>query len=96
MKVFWSPRARLRVSKIAGFIAQDDPEAAGRWVEQVFAKAEQIPPFPKRGVHVPETERDDIRQVFLGEYRLIYRFDELEVLVLSVRHGAQLPDEGLV
>jgi plasmid stabilization system protein ParE len=33
MRVIWAPRAILRATEIAGYIAADRPTAARRWVE---------------------------------------------------------------
>ena len=94
MKVVWSPRAMERATEIARHIAEDDPAAAERWVDSVFDKANAIPPFPSRAARVPEVERPDVRQVFHGSYRIIFRFDDTKVEVLTVRHGAQLLKSG--
>ena len=61
-------------------------DAAREWVEQVFAKAATL---------VPEIDRDDIRQLLHGQYRIVYRIDPKRVVVLTVRHGRRLwdPDE---
>jgi plasmid stabilization system protein ParE len=39
MRVIWAPRAILRVTEIAEYIAADRPAAARRWVRELFAKA---------------------------------------------------------
>lgn len=38
---------------------------------------------------IDEYERDDLREVFVGNYRLIYRFTPDEVVVQAVIHGAR-------
>lgn len=89
MNVVWAPRAIRRVTEIAQHIAQDDPAAADKWVHAMFDLADAIPPFPKRAARVPEAERYNLRQVFHGNYRLIFRFDDDTIDVLTVRHFAQ-------
>ena len=85
----WSPLAIERVVEIAEYVARDDPSAAARWVESVFAAAKRLCAFPESGRHVPETSRADIREVLLGSYRIIYRRDRTVIAVLTVRHGKQ-------
>jgi plasmid stabilization system protein ParE len=36
---------------------------------------------------VPELNRDEIREILFGEYRVIYRLDPRRIVVLTVRHG---------
>lgn len=46
--------------------------------------------FPLSGRVVPEINKQEIREVILGNYRIVYRFMVNEVEVLTVHHGAQL------
>jgi plasmid stabilization system protein ParE len=46
--------------------------------------------MPLAGALVMEAGRPDIREVYVGSYRIIYRVLESEVHILTVMHGAQL------
>ena len=60
---------------------------------QVFQSADRLADFPQLGRIVPELSRDDIREVFVQRYRIIYRFLGEEVEVLTVHHGSQLLED---
>ena len=90
MKIIWSPIAIDRTTEIAEYIAQDNPSAAMIWVETLFDKVEILKSSPKSGRVVPESNRDDIRELIYGNYRLIYRVDKNILSVLTVRHGKQI------
>lgn len=90
MKVIWTPRAQRRLKEHYDRIAEDQPGNAWRWVARVFAREEQISAHPHSGRQVPEFQRDDIREIFEGDYRIIYRIKSEQVDVLTVRHGARL------
>jgi plasmid stabilization system protein ParE len=49
--------------------------------------------FPRIGRTVPEIGQDQIREVLVHGYRIIYRLLEDEVEVLTVHHGSR-PLEG--
>lgn len=87
MRVVWAPRAITRAAEIAGYIAEDRPGAAGRWVQNLFAKVAGLRQQPRRGRKVPELNRDEVRELLFGEYRVIYRLDPKRIVVLTVRHG---------
>lgn len=89
MRVVWAPRAILRVTEAAQYIAADRPMAAGRWVKGVFAKVAALSRHPRQGHKVPEVNRDEIRQLRFGKYRVIYRIDPRRVVVLTLRHYAR-------
>ena len=90
MRIVWSPLAIERVAEMAEYVARDNPTAAARWVESVFAAVKRLSTFAESGRHVPETRRADIREVLLGSYRIIYRLDRTAIMVLTVRHGKQM------
>jgi toxin ParE1/3/4 len=45
---------------------------------------------------VPELGIETIREVILGNYRIIYRIQEDEVQVITIHHGAQLLNVGKI
>jgi len=65
MKIFWSPSAVRSLQKISSHIALDKPEAARRWMEDVYKKVSRLEKFPNSGRKVPETGRPEIREIFL-------------------------------
>lgn len=90
----WSARAQARLDAIHGHIAQDNPAAALRTVQQIARRAGQIAAFPYSGRSVPDYARDDVRELIEGEYRIVYRVDVDRIDVLTVKHCAQrLPPE---
>lgn len=88
----WSPRAIARASEIAAYIAADRPAAAAKWVDELFANVANLRGHPRRGRRVPEVRRTDVREVFHGTYRVIYRVDPARIVVLTVRHGRRAWD----
>lgn len=90
MKILWSPIAIDRVSEIAGYIAQDNPDAAESWINTIFEKVEHLKEFPESGRIVPETDNMTIRELIYGNYRIIYRVEEKRLSVLTVCHGKQV------
>jgi toxin ParE1/3/4 len=86
MKLVWSPLALERVTHFALFIAEERPQTAEQWVEEIFAAVERLKRFPLSGRSVPEANRLDLREVLHGSFRVIYRVEETQVSVLTVRH----------
>ena len=90
MNIIWSPLAIDRTTEIAEYIAQDNPSAALIWIETLFDKVQLLKSSPKSGRVVPETHREDIRELIYGNYRIIYRVEKNKISVLIVRHGKQI------
>jgi toxin ParE1/3/4 len=99
VKLRWSARAVTDLIEIADYIALDDNVAARRWVSRLRERARKATAMPGAGRTVPELERDDIREVFAGTYRIIYRIEPRELVVMTVVEGHRLladridPDE---
>jgi plasmid stabilization system protein ParE len=90
MKIIWSPLSLERVEEIASYIAKDNLTAAARWIEAIFNKTEKIGKLPLSGRVVPEMNKQEIREILYGNYRIIYRRDQKLLFVLTVRHCKQL------
>jgi toxin ParE1/3/4 len=86
----WSPLAISRLSETAKYIALDNPAAAKRWVNKIFALVEKLSAFPERGRVVPEINNKMIREIVSGNYRVIYKLENREISILTVRHVKRL------
>ncbi|MBZ0200452.1 MAG: type II toxin-antitoxin system RelE/ParE family toxin [Ignavibacteriaceae bacterium] len=94
MKIFWSPLAVERLENIFEYISKENVSAAKKMVDKIFKKAESLSKYPERGRVVPEASRDDIREVFENEYRIIYRIESLKIFILTIRNFKQLLAEN--
>lgn len=72
MKIFWSPLAVDRLEDIFEYISKDDEVAVKKMIAKIFIRVETISKNPERGRKVPEANRKEIREIFEGEYRIIY------------------------
>ena len=88
--ISWSYRARRDLLDIGDFIARDKPEAATRWVGQIIDAIERAAVFPTAGRVVPEAGRDDVREIILDHYRIVYQTRGNEIIVLTIFEGHKL------
>ncbi len=95
-QVKWTPQALDDLEAICLFIARDAPQIAAVFADRAFRATDHLSSFPRSGRTVPELDREDIREIILGNYRLIYRIQEDEVQVITVHHGARLLDAGKI
>ncbi|WP_437928804.1 type II toxin-antitoxin system RelE/ParE family toxin [Sorangium sp. So ce291] len=87
MAVVWTERSRDDLVDIFRFIALDDRKAAERWTVRLVKQAELAAMTPFGGRVVPELGRDDVREVFLRSYRIIYRVAGDDIRILTVFEG---------
>lgn len=89
-KIKWTPQALDDVAAIANFIARDSVYYAGIFTVKTFEAVERLELFTESGRIVPELNRKEIREIILGDYRIIYRVKEDIVEILTVYHSARL------
>ncbi len=90
MKLKWTRRARRDLIEIGRYIARDKPEAGRRWVERLRKHARLAASHPRAGRQVPEVARDDVREVLVGRYRIVYEIHQSEIRILTVFEGHRL------
>ncbi len=91
-QVRWTPQAADDFDAITEFIAKDSPHFAGLFAADVLETVDRIGEFPESGRIVPEIGERAVREVILGNYRIIYRCHPAAVEILTVYHGARLLD----
>ena len=89
-RVSWSRRALQDLEGIAEYIAADSPNYAGVVVRRIVSQARQLESFPRSGHKVPEFDDDNVREVIVYSYRIIYRLHEDDVIIAAIIHGKQL------
>ena len=90
-KVVWTLRSREDLRNIAVFIARDNSAAALRLGDSIFQRVDSLQNFPELGRIVPERSQPAIREIVVGNYRIVYRVrhDQKTVEILRVWHGAR-------
>jgi len=77
------------LAEAAEFIAKDSPYYASSLVREARAASRSLGNFAERGRVVPECEDQTIRELFVKNYRLIYRHTTDHVFILVFVHGAR-------
>lgn len=90
-KVILTPQALDDLRKAVTFIAQDNPERARTFGNELIDRALSIANLPERGRVVPEIGDQAVRETVHHSYRIIYEIFPAEeaVYVLRFWHGAR-------
>jgi plasmid stabilization system protein ParE len=95
IRIIWSASARADLQAIHAFIARDSRTYARRTIDRIIKATERLRRFPTSGARVAEWDRDDIREIIAGSYRIIYRLQPTQLSIVTVIHAArQLPDSA--
>jgi len=85
--VIWSIPARNDLKLIYDYIAKDSRYYATNVVENIVSKAENLDEFPEIGRVVPEIGDENVRELIIYSYRLIYEVVTNDVQILAIIHG---------
>ncbi|MBV8198995.1 MAG: type II toxin-antitoxin system RelE/ParE family toxin [Acidobacteria bacterium] len=74
---------------MADYIANDSPGYAASFIQRIREQARSLDEFAMRGRVVPEIGDHRVRELLIGNYRLIFEIHERTVYILGVIHGAR-------
>ena len=88
-KIVWTDLAKDDLGSIYDYISRDSKIYAGRYVDKLISRVDQLASNPKSGRIVPEINSEEIRELIEGNYRLVYRYKSHTVTLLRVHHSAR-------
>jgi toxin ParE1/3/4 len=94
MKLVWSAQAQSDLREIRKFIARDAPDTATAYIRRLRSSVNRLRSFPGSGVVVTEAAHPSIREVYFGQYRIIYEVTSTRIEILTVFHSARLLDDS--
>lgn len=90
IKVTWTEPAADDLEAIHKYISKDSPIAANHFTGKLVQAAEAVADLPLSGRIVPEFNLNNVREIVLGSYRVVYRIKRGAVQILRVSHSARL------
>lgn len=90
-QVILAPKAVEDLEAIVRYVAAESPQAARKLGQQLIEKTKELGRYPLRGQRVPEFDDENIRQLILRPYRIVYRVEEniKRVSVARFWHASQ-------
>ena len=92
-RITWSPEALEDIESIAKYIERDSAFYAKAVVTKIISSVKNIKSFSLTGRVVPELEQENIREIFVFSYRIIYQISDNSILIIAVIHGHRLLDD---
>ena len=89
MRISWTEPALRDAEEIRAFIGKDSDIYAIRVLEKIFETVENLNEHPRLGRVVPEFGNEDIREIFVFNYRIIYNIQNDIITVLTIVHSAR-------
>ena len=87
--VNWTDRAKARLRVIHSRIAEDSLPTANKEIGKLLGASARLSELPHSGRKVPEYGRDDVRELLIKPYRVIYWILPDRIDVMTVIHYRQ-------
>lgn len=89
-KIHWSEVAEADLDDIYDYIARDVPYYAEMFADRLIEATDTLEDHPRMGRKVPEADdRDDVRELIVQGYRIIYLLQTDQLQILTVIHGSR-------
>ncbi len=85
--VNWTEPAKNDLRRIYDYIAFDSVYYAKNVVRTIVSKTKILEKYSELGRVVPELETQEIREIFVYSYRIIYEIKKRNIEILTVIHG---------
>ncbi len=95
-QLIWTEPALDDLDALAGYIALDNPAAAGRLVKKVIESVDRLENFPNSGKRPQELLETPYREVVVSPCRVFYRFDAKTIFIVHAMREEQQFDRFLL
>lgn len=86
-RIIWSDEANTDFKEVLNYIKRDSLHFAKIFAEKIIKATHNLEDFPMIGRIVPEIKSDKIREIFVNQYRIIYKIDDSQIMILGLVHG---------
>ncbi|MBL1142167.1 MAG: type II toxin-antitoxin system RelE/ParE family toxin [Proteobacteria bacterium] len=87
-EIRWTYEAELWLKDIYEYIALDNPTAAEQVIDGIYNKAQILKDHPELGHKYEAPEKEDVRILLYGHYRITYVILNNRIDILGVFHGS--------
>jgi toxin ParE1/3/4 len=88
--VRWTDQAVEDLRQIRRYIERDSPRYGRLVVERLYQSTERLALFPRSGRIVPDLNLEHVRELIVGEYRIVYRIEAEAVVLLTVFRSSRI------
>jgi toxin ParE1/3/4 len=85
-QVVWTEGALDELDAALEFVASESRQGALHLLDNVLSSVESLSTLAERGRVVPERQDLSVREIFVGDHRLLYLVADSDVVILGLLH----------
>ncbi|CAN5222056.1 hypothetical protein BH09BAC4_BH09BAC4_48970 [soil metagenome] len=86
--IIWTDEAKEDLRDVLHYLSRSPLAYVDNWSNDLTKKLGLLESFPEMGRKVPEKEVSYLREILVGNYRLLYIFLNHTITIIGVRHQA--------
>jgi plasmid stabilization system protein ParE len=87
--VRWTVGAREDLQGIVTFIGRHSEIYSAALATRIVLAVDRLEAYPMLGRMVPEYNQENLREIIVGNYRVVYKFDGPDIGIVAVSHGSR-------
>jgi addiction module RelE/StbE family toxin len=87
--IVWTVGARNDLRDVTEYIARDSPTYAAATADRILDAIDNLVTYPKLGRVVPEYNNESIRELIVGNYRIVYRLRRQRIGIVAIVYGSR-------
>ncbi|MCP5050694.1 MAG: type II toxin-antitoxin system RelE/ParE family toxin [bacterium] len=95
MSIRFSKTAKNQLHAIKSYIARDNPEIATNHIKKVMHHIRKVLEFPNVGKVNNVYKREDIREIAIEGYKVIYQIGSSVITILAVYKNIDFDEGGM-
>ena len=89
MRIYWTESSVRDLKGIKEYIARDSEYYAINFTDRIISSVEQLSVLPEMGRKVPEVDENNIREIIIRPYRIIYQLQKDSVNIITIIHSTR-------
>jgi plasmid stabilization system protein ParE len=85
--VIWADPAKSDLRAIHDFITSDSKYYAKKVVQDIIDRTNILEAYPRIGRKAPEIDDENIREILVYSYRILYEIKSEKVSIIGIIHG---------
>lgn len=90
VEIKWTFQSVEDLESITNFISKDSAYFAKLIISNILDAVGQLAFYPELGRVVPEINKPEIHEIIFGNYRIIYRYQNSIVEIITIYHSSRM------
>jgi len=89
VQIVWTKQAFEDLKDIKDYISKESKRYAELQITKIIDRTEILIKYPYVGRIVPEIDKDNIRELIEGNYRIVYKIYKEKIFILTIYHTSR-------